>query len=83
MTKATLTIAAAAMLACGPAISAAAANRPKAASRTFEAEMADLSGGAGMLRDATASGEQLAAVSGPGQSIRFNRVPASGTCAIR
>jgi hypothetical protein len=59
-------IAAAAMLACLPAISALAANKSETASHTFEAEAAEHIGGAATLADATASGGLLAAVSSLG-----------------
>jgi alpha-L-fucosidase len=59
------------------------AGRSKVISHAFEAEAAQRSGGAVQLRDATASGKSLVAVSGPGQSIQFNRVPASSKLAIR
>lgn len=81
--KAALMIAAAAMLACLPAISAAATNKSEAASHTFEAESAEHMGGAAKLVDATASGGLLAAVSSPGQGICFTHLPAASKLAIR
>ena len=75
--KAALRVTAAAMLACVPAISAVAANKSEAASHTFEAESAQHIGGAAKLRDSTASGEHLAAMSGPGQGIQFTGLPAA------
>jgi alpha-L-fucosidase len=81
--KAALFIAAIALLACLLAILASVADKPNAASHTFEAESAKHIEGAAKLRDAAASGTYLAAMSSAGQSIRFNRVPASSKLAIR
>jgi hypothetical protein len=48
----------------------------------FEAESAERISGAVKLRDATASGKCLVALSSPGQGIQFSRVPASSKLAI-
>ncbi len=71
-------------IAVGAALpSLAAPNTVKPTARTFEAEDAKRLGAAVKLRDVTASEKQLVAMSGPGQAIQFNRIPASSKLAIR
>ncbi|MCW5555989.1 MAG: alpha-L-fucosidase [Verrucomicrobiae bacterium] len=55
----------------------------KVTSSVFEAEAAQFSGGLTTVRDVTASGKSLVALSGPGEGVTFTRVPAAGKLAIR
>jgi alpha-L-fucosidase len=52
-------------------------------SPAFEAEAAELAGGAAKLRTATASGKSLVVLSGVGQGVQFTGVPAVSELAIR
>jgi hypothetical protein len=54
-----------------------------AGDQMFEAETATLTGGAGKVAAAGASGGSLVSLSQPGQSIQFNGVPVSSKLAIR
>jgi len=49
----------------------------------FEAESAELVGGASRLADAAASGDYLVSLTKPGDGIKFRSLPAAGKLAIR
>jgi alpha-L-fucosidase len=54
-----------------------------AATRTFEAESAKRTGGAGRVMDRAASERRLVSLSSPGQGVEFTRLPAASKLAIR
>jgi alpha-L-fucosidase len=82
-TKAILLLVFGVLLAGCSAKLATAPGSAKGTSLTFEAEAAELSGGAAKLRNATASGKSLVTLSGLGQGVRFAAVPLASKLAIR
>ena len=72
------------ILLVGNLLSLAASTLAIAAEKqTFEAEGAELVGGASKIHDGAASGGYLVSLSKPGQGAKFGRLPASSKLAIR